>query len=116
MIVYTIALFGLAVLIGVYMIYVGLRYRRGSIALGVSHAGIATSALIMFIVYLFHDPKHNMLYNDSVLAFIMTFGGGLVLLALREGRRPPPMVVVSLHAVMALLGLLLLVIAYQHSV
>lgn len=116
MIAYTIALFGLAVLVGMYMIYVGLRYRRGSITLGISHAGIATTALVMLIVHLLDTPKHSMVYNDAALVFIMTLAGGLVLLALREGRRPPPMVVVGVHAVMALFGLLLLLVAYQQPV
>lgn len=116
MIVYTIALFGLAVLIGMYMIYIGLRFRRGSIVLGASHAGIASTALIMLIVHLLHTPKHSIVYNDAALVFIMTLAGGLVLLALREGRRPPPMVVVGVHVVMALFGLMLLLIAYHQPV
>ncbi|MEJ2360416.1 MAG: hypothetical protein P8Z75_03160 [Gammaproteobacteria bacterium] len=113
MILYTIMLFSLAVLVGMYMIYVGLRYRRGSLVLGVSHAGIASTALVLLIVYLFHNPGHSIIYNDAALVFVMTLAGGLVLLALREGRRPPPMVVVGVHVVMALFGLLLLVVGYH---
>lgn len=115
MILYTIVLFGLAVTAGMFMIFMGLYYQRGSLVLGVSHAGIATLGLSLLLVYLFHNPRHNILYNDAALVFVMVFAGGLVLLALREGRKPPPMVVVGVHAAMALLALLLLVIGYMHS-
>ena len=115
MIIYIIALFCLAVLVGSYMIFIGLRYQRGSLIIGVSHAGIAMLSLVLLITYLFHNPGHSMVYNDAALVFVMTLAGGLVLLALREGRRPPPMVVVGIHAVMALFALMLLVIAYLQS-
>ena len=60
----------------------------------------------------------NMLYNNAALLFVLALFGGLVLLALRmterEHRTPPPMFVVSLHAVMAMTALLLLVVGYTH--
>lgn len=115
MILATIVLFSLAVLIGLFMIFIGLRYQRGSIALGASHASIATTALVLLVVHLFQTPGHSMIYNDAALVFVMTLAGGVVLLALRDGRKPPPMVVVGIHAVMALFGLLLMVIAYRYG-
>lgn len=115
MIFYTIVLFSLAALVGMFMIFMGLRYRRGSLALGVGHASIATLALVLLVVHLFGSPGHSMIYNDAALVFVMTLAGGIVLLALREGRKPPPMVVVGVHAVMALFALMLLVIAYTRT-
>lgn len=114
MIVYIIALFSLAVLVGLYMVFIGLRFRRGSLALGIGHAGIASLALVLLVVQLLRSPGHSMIYNDAALVFVMTLAGGIVLLALREGRKPPPMVVVGVHAVMALFALMLLVIAYLY--
>lgn len=115
MILSTIVLFSVAVLFGMFMIFMGLRYQRGSLVLGVSHASIATLGLVLLIVHLFHTPGHNIVYNDAALVFVMALAGGLVMLALREGRKPPPMVVVGVHAVMALFALMLLVIAYMNS-
>jgi hypothetical protein len=109
-----ILLFCLAASLGLYMVYIGIRFRRGSLALGLSHAGIASLALTLLLVHLFRAQVHVMLYSDAAILFVMTLAGGLVLLALREGRKPPPMIVVGLHAAMALFALFLLVLGYSH--
>lgn len=112
MIFYAILLFGLAMSIGLIIIYMGMRYQRGSLALGLSHAVVAVAALVFLVVAIFREPVHHMLYNNAALLFVLALAGGLVLLALREGRKPPPMVVVGVHAAMALFALYLLVRGY----
>lgn len=92
----------------------GVRYHRGSMALGLTHAGIASLALVLLTVQIFRDSVNHMLYNDATILFIVTLLTGLVMLALRIGKEPPPMVVVGIHAVIALLALLLLVLGYAH--
>jgi hypothetical protein len=113
-----IVLFGLAALLGLWLVVLGVRYRRGSRALAAGHAGVALLGLILFGSHIFSSPVH-MLYNDAALLFVLALFGGLVLLALRTGnhahRSPPPMVGVSLHAAMAITALLLLVWGYAHS-
>jgi hypothetical protein len=94
--------------------YMGIRYKRGSKALGLTHAGIAMLALVLLIVQIFREDTIHMLYNNAAILFVMALVGGLVLLALRRGTEPPPMVVVVLHAVMALAALALLVVGYLH--
>ncbi len=117
MILAAIVLFSLAATLGFSLIVLGVRYQRSSLSLGAGHAGTAVLGLTLLGWQLFNGPVH-MLYNDAALLFIFALLGGVVLLALRiqerGQRRPPPMVVVSLHAVMAVLGLLLLLAGYMH--
>ena len=95
MILAAILLFSLAAVLGLYLVFIGVRYRRGSLALGLGHAGIASLALTLLVVQLFHASSHSLLYSNAAILFVLTLAGGLVLLALREGRKPPPMIVVG---------------------
>jgi hypothetical protein len=118
MILAAMVLFCLAAVLGMWLVVLGVRYRRGSLALAAGHAGAALLGLGLLGWQIFGGPVH-MLYNNAALLFVLTLFGGLVLLALRlskrEHRTPPPMFVVSLHAVMAMTALLLLVVGYTHS-
>jgi hypothetical protein len=117
MIFAAILLFCLAAVLGLWLVVLGVRYRRGSLALAAAHAGVALLGLGLLGRQIFGGPV-NMLYNNAALLFVLALFGGLVLLALRmserEHRTPPPMFVVSLHAVMAMTALLLLVVGYTH--
>ena len=117
MILAAIVLFGLAVALGLWLVVLGVRHRRGSRALAAAHAGIALLGLGLLAKQIVGGPV-QMLYNDAALLFVLALSGGLVLLALRIGNRehrsPPPMIGVSLHAAMALSALLLLVLGYAH--
>ena len=117
MILAAIVLFCLAVVLGLWLVVLGVRHRRGSRALAAGHAGVALLGLILLGRHIFSGPVH-MLYNDAALLFVLALSGGLVLLALRMGNRehrsPPPMMGVSLLAAMALSALLLLVLGYTH--
>jgi len=106
-----ILLFGLAVAFGLSLVVMGVRYHRGSLALGLGHAGVAVLALSLLVIQIFREHA-RLLYNDAALLFFLTLAGGIVLLAVREGRKPPPMVVVGMHAAMALVALYLLVKGY----
>jgi hypothetical protein len=118
MILAAIVLFCLAAVLGLWLVVLGVRYRRGSRALAAGHAGVALLGLTLLGRQIFGGPVH-ILYNDAALLFVLALCGGLVLLALRisnrEHRSPPPMMGVGLHAVMALSALLLLVLGYTHS-
>jgi hypothetical protein len=117
MILAAIVLFCLAVVLGLWLVVLGVRYRRGSLALAAGHAGVALLGLGLLGRHIFVAPIH-MLYNDAALLFVLALSGGLVLLTLRvcnrEHRSPPPMMGVGLHAAMAVTGLLLLVLGYTH--
>ncbi len=114
MIIFAILLFCLAAAVGMRLIFIGVRYHRGSLALGLGHAGIAISGLVLLVFAIFREPVRHLLYNDAAFLFVLALTGGVLLLALREGRKPPPMLVVSLHAGMALFALLLLIYGYLH--
>lgn len=112
MILSAIILFALAALLGFVIIFIGLRYRRGSLAMGLGHAGIGISGLVVLVTGIFREANHHMLYNNAALLFVLVLGAGIVLLALRDGRKPPPMVVVGVHAAVALFALYLLIGGY----
>jgi hypothetical protein len=117
MILAAIFLFCLAAVLGLWLVVLGVRYRRGSPALAAGHVGIALLGLGLLGRYIFGAPVH-MLYNDAALLFVLALTGGLVLLTLRmsnrEHRSPPSMIGVSFHAAMAIMALLLLVLGYTH--
>ena len=117
MIFAAIVLFCLAAVLGLWLVVLGMRYRRGSLVLAAGHAGVALMGLGLLGNQIFAGPVHT-LYNVAALLFVLTLFGGLVLLVLRistrEYRSPPPMFVVSLHAAMAMIALLLLVVGYTH--
>ncbi|MBI1285242.1 MAG: hypothetical protein GC183_13055 [Thiobacillus sp.] len=117
MILAAIVLFCLAAGLGLRLVVLGVRHRRGSRALAAAHAGVALLGLGLLGRHIFSSPVH-MLYNDAALLFVLALFGGLVLLAVRMGdrehRSPPPMIGVGLHAAMALAALLLLVLGYTH--
>lgn len=117
MILAAIVLFCLAVVLGLSLVVLGVRYRRGSRTLAAVHGGVALLGLILLGNHIFSSPVH-IPYNSAALLFVLALFGGLVLLALRIGeheqRSPPPMMGVILHAAMALLALLLLIWGYLH--
>lgn len=107
-----ILLFSLAIMLGLYLIYIGVRQHRGSPVLALTHASIASLALVLLIVEIFQDTVTHKLYNIAAFVFAMALVGGIVLLALREGRKPPAMFLVMLHAAMALPAFFLLIMGY----
>lgn len=118
MILAVMVLFGLAVMLGLWLVVLGLRYQRGSLILAMLHVGLAVLGLFLLARLIVTGPTHK-LYNLAALLFVLALCGGLVLLALRMSKReyhtPPPMIVVSMHAVMAMAALVLLITGYTHS-
>lgn len=115
MILAAIGFFGLATVLGLSVVVLGVRYHRGSPALVGVHVLAALLGLGLLFREILGGPV-RMLYNDAALLFVLTLLGALVLLALRVSergyRKPPPMVIVSLHAGLAIAGLVLLVKGY----
>ena len=115
MILVSIILFCLAVALGLFLVVLGMRYRRSSLVLAMGHASVALLGLGLLGQQVLDDSTHK-LYNLATFLFVLALFGGLVLLAVRisqrEHRTPPLMFVVSLHAIMAVIALLLLVVGY----
>lgn len=115
MILYIILIFVATISLGTYLSYVGIRFKQGSGKLGLGHAALGVLALLLLVIHIIRAPVSVMLYNDALILFLFALIGGIVLLALREGRRAPPMLVVVLHAVMAGIGLWLLLLGFIRS-
>ena len=112
MILSSILLFSLAASLGLYLVVLGARYHRSSLKIGLSHASIGLLALALLFLQIMNGAinKYN---NVAALLMILAVIGGIMLFALREKNKPPPMVLVGIHAVMALVGLLVLFLGFD---
>lgn len=101
--------------LGLILVLLGMRYKRSSLALAMGHASLALLGLGLLGQQVLDDSTHK-LYNLPTFLFVLALFGGLILLALRmslrEYRTPAPMFVVILHAIMAIITLLLLMVGY----
>ena len=115
MILASIVLFCLAMTLGLFLVVLGARYRRSSLALAIAHACVALFAMALLGQQILYDSTHKS-YNLAMFLFVLALFGGLVLFALRMGQReyrtPPPVFIVGLHAIMAIIALLLLAVGY----
>ena len=118
MIVAAITFFSLAVVLGLFLVILGVRYQRGSRRIAAAHAGVALLGIAFLGVRVFSGPI-DFLYNSAALLFVLALAGGLMLLTLRLSERdqhtPPSLIGVSLHAAMGLFALLLLVLGYLRA-
>jgi hypothetical protein len=96
-----IAMFSLAILAGLSLIFMGVRYHRSSLALGLGHASIALFAVILLIMHIIQSATSHMLYNDAALLFVLTLAGGFVLLLTHNAKKSAPLPVVIVHAALA---------------
>ncbi len=112
MILSALVLFTLAATIGLYLIILGVRYHRNSRPLALSHAGVALLALGFLGSEIIIGPI-NKFNNGAALLLLLTLTGGIMLFALRERDRPPPMPLVAIHVLFAVVGLAVLFIGFQ---
>jgi len=98
-----------AAAVGFYLGLIGLRQRKRSPGLGLTHAGLALSGITVLLTEVFIGPTDKL---NNVAAFFLFFamvGGGMVF-ALHEENKPPSMAAVTAHAIMGLVGISLLII------
>ena len=98
-----------AVAVGFYLVFFGLRQRMRLPGLGLTHAGLALSGLIVLFTEIFTGPTDKLNNVAALFLFFAIVGGGMVF-ALHEENRPPSMVAVTVHAIMGLFGISLLII------
>lgn len=98
----------LAMLLGAYLVYLGVRHKRGSARLGLTHAALAitTTGLLLLEIYSGESDKMN---NFAALFLFMALVGGGMVFALREPGKPPSMIAVSAHAIMGVIAASILV-------
>lgn len=108
-----IASFVLAVVLGLALVVLGICHRRGSLPVAFAHVAAAIAGLMLLLMHIANSSTQR-LHNLAALLFVLALLGGFVLLALRinkrEYRTPPPMIVVVMHAVLAVFALLLLLV------
>ena len=105
----TILLLICALALGFYLVLLGLRQHRRSPGLGLMHAGLALSGVIVLFIAIFTGPTDKLNNVAAFFLFSALLGGGMVF-ALHEENRPPAMIAVVAHALMGLLGISLLLI------
>lgn len=112
MILSSILFFSLAASLGLFLVVLGVRYRRRSAKIGLIHASLGLLAFGLLIAQIVSGAinKYN---NVAALLMVLALIGGLMLFALREHNKPPPMVLVAIHAGMALAGLLVLFLGFS---
>ena len=98
-----------AAAVGLYLVFLGMRQRKRSPGLGLTHAALALSGIIVLFTEIFSGPTDKINNVAALLLFFAIVGGGMVF-ALHEENRPPSMVAVTAHAAMGLIGISLLVI------
>lgn len=113
MILSSIVLFSLAASLGLFLVVLGVRYHRSSLKIGLIHASMGLLAFGLLIAQIVSGAinKYN---NVAALLMVLALTGGLMLFALREHKKPPPMVLVAIHACMAIVGLLVLFLGLNH--
>ena len=111
MILSAILLFSLAASLGLFLVVLGIRYQRNSLKVGLIHAGSGLIALGLLMTHVLSDAS-NKFNNVAALLMILAVIGGLMLFALREHDRPPPMILVAIHASFALTALIVLILGF----
>ena len=105
----TVLLLIAAMAAGFYLVSLGLRQRKRSPALGLTHAGLALAAIIVLFTQIFTGPTDK-INNVAALFLLFAIVGGGIVFALHEANKPPSMAAVTVHAIMGLVGISLLII------
>lgn len=111
MIFYASLLLATAAVLGLTMVFIGVLFHRSSFKLAMSHAAFALAGLAFLGTQIVQGPinKYN---NGAALLLALALIGGGMLFALREKNKPPAMMLVLIHALMALAGLTVLILGY----
>ena len=105
----TALLLSAAVVIGLYLVIVGLRRRKRIPELGLAHAALALSAIIALLGHIIGGPTDKLDNTAAIFLFFALLGGVLVF-ALHEENRPPSIPAVAIHAIMGVVGISLLLV------
>lgn len=111
MIAGALILFAVAALLGGVLAGRVLRRRPVPAAAAFTHLGIAAAGLVVLSAGV-ASGGDSMILNDALALFALTAAGGLLLLGFRLGRRPIPAPFVVLHAVLAVISVLVLAAAW----
>ena len=104
---YLIALFVVVMAFGVALAIRDRREPRLPLKLSVFHGLLGVTAIVWLVTQALTHPGVRPV-NLSILVFILTALGGLLLFAFRASRQRLPLAVVMLHGLFAVAGLALL--------
>ena len=92
-----------AVAVGLYLVFQALRKQRSIPGLGLMHAALAVSGVMVLLTLIVTGPTDKVNNFAALFLFFAVVGGGMTF-ALRENNKPPSMAAVTVHAVMGLAG------------
>jgi peptidoglycan/LPS O-acetylase OafA/YrhL len=97
-------LFVSVVALGAYLTFIGLHKNQRSPRLGMLHAGLAVLGLIILALQIYNGPMDKL---NNIAAVFLCFAiiGGAMVFALHEDRKPPSMAMVTIHAIMGVIGI-----------
>ena len=96
-----------AVTMGIFLVFVGIRQRKRLPAFGLTHAALAISGFTALCLQIAADTSDK-LNNAAAFFLVLAIIGGLLVFALHEKGSPPSMPIVVLHAIMGSIGLILI--------
>ena len=105
----TTLLLSAAVAIGLYLVTVGLRRRKRIPKLGLAHAALALSGIIVLLSHIIGGPLDK-LDNTAAIFLFFALVGGVLVFALHEENRAPSIPAVAIHAIMGVAGITLLLV------
>jgi len=97
-----------AVCLGLYLVFIGIRQRKRIPALGLAHAGTAITGFIALCLQIATGVSDK-LNNLAAFLLVITIIGGVMVFALHEKNSPPSMPVVTLHAIMGVVAVILII-------
>ena len=97
-----------AICLGFYLVFVGIRQRKRLPAIGLTHAGLAITGFIALGLQIATGVSDK-LNNLAAFLLVIAIIGGVMVFALHEKNSPPSMPIVTLHAIMGLVAVILLV-------
>lgn len=103
-----------AVALGSALVYVGLNHKRRLPVMGVLHALLAIASVLVLSMTIATGPS-NKLINVAVFFLVLALIGGAMVFMLHEKGRPPSMPMVTMHAIMGLVALVLVSINLAHA-
>jgi hypothetical protein len=110
MIYASIVLFAIAASVGIALALSYLQGKAVTLSRALVHGAFAATGLVVLLAYLILGPHPGMALA-SFIVFLVAALGGFVLFALHVQKRKLPMPVIAVHALVAVTGFVILLLA-----
>lgn len=98
-----------SIILGIYLTIVGIRQKRRIPILGLTHTGLAITAIAILCLAIMEGPSSKLNNTGILFLLLALIGGGLVFL-LHEEKKPPSMAAIIAHASMGIIAFTLLLL------